>query len=76
MPIRTFSPVGVASFYMNWGFIDFHGISFIGYQSSTPQTAMNDTHFDVLVVGMGPAGLMCALSLAKAGIRTKIIDRR
>ncbi|KAG9218404.1 hypothetical protein CCMSSC00406_0007995 [Pleurotus cornucopiae] len=37
---------------------------------------MNDAHFDVLVVGMGPAGLMCALSLAKAGIRTKIIDRR
>ncbi|KAL4258781.1 PheA/TfdB FAD monooxygenase family protein [Pleurotus pulmonarius] len=37
---------------------------------------MNDTHFDVLVVGMGPAGLMCALSLAKVGMRTKIIDRR
>ncbi|KAF9490911.1 hypothetical protein BDN71DRAFT_1434314 [Pleurotus eryngii] len=38
--------------------------------------ATNDTHFDVLVVGMGPAGLICALSLAKAGMRTKIIDRR
>ncbi|KAG9218421.1 hypothetical protein CCMSSC00406_0007978 [Pleurotus cornucopiae] len=37
---------------------------------------MSNTNFDVLVIGMGPAGLMCALSLAKAGIRTKIIDRR
>lgn len=37
---------------------------------------MNNTHFDVLVIGMGPAGLMCALSLAKAGMRTKIVDRR
>ncbi|KAG9218401.1 hypothetical protein CCMSSC00406_0007998 [Pleurotus cornucopiae] len=37
---------------------------------------MSNTDVDVLVIGMGPAGLMCALSLAKAGIRTKVIDKR
>ncbi|KAG9218394.1 hypothetical protein CCMSSC00406_0008005 [Pleurotus cornucopiae] len=37
---------------------------------------MSNTVVDVLVIGMGPAGLMCALSLAKAGVRTKVIDKR
>ena len=31
--------------------------------------------FDVLVVGAGPTGLMCANQLARHGIRVKIIDR-
>lgn len=31
---------------------------------------------DVLIVGAGPAGLMCALGLARAGINVRIIDNR
>ena len=30
----------------------------------------------VLIVGAGPSGLMCALSLAKAGTPVRLIDRR
>ncbi|KAG8789416.1 hypothetical protein FRC12_013524 [Ceratobasidium sp. 428] len=37
--------------------------------------ASNST-IDVLVIGAGPAGLMCAYNLAQAGINVRIIDRR
>ncbi|KAI0035281.1 FAD binding domain-containing protein [Vararia minispora EC-137] len=33
-------------------------------------------HVDVLVIGAGPAGLMCALGLLRAGVKVKIIDKR
>ena len=31
---------------------------------------------DVLVVGAGPSGIMCAYGLAKAGLKVKIVDQR
>jgi choline dehydrogenase-like flavoprotein len=31
---------------------------------------------DVLIVGAGPAGLMCATALERAGVRIRIIDKR
>jgi phenol 2-monooxygenase len=31
---------------------------------------------DVLIVGAGPAGLMCAVALARAGVPIRIIDKR
>lgn len=31
---------------------------------------------DVLIIGAGPAGLMCANGLAKAGVNVRIIDKR
>lgn len=39
---------------------------------STPNTS----HYDVLVVGAGPSGSMCAYSLVKAGLKVKIIDKK
>ncbi|KAG9313139.1 putative monooxygenase [Chiua virens] len=35
-----------------------------------------ESHVDVLVIGAGPAGMMCANALARAGIHVKIIDQR
>ncbi|KAG9313143.1 putative monooxygenase [Chiua virens] len=32
-------------------------------------------HVDVLIIGAGPAGLMCANALANAGVNVKIIDK-
>lgn len=34
------------------------------------------SHVDVLVVGAGPAGLLCGVALAQAGINVKIVDQR
>ena len=31
---------------------------------------------DVLILGAGPAGLMCANALAQAGISVRIVDKR
>ncbi|KAG1735885.1 FAD binding domain-containing protein [Suillus paluster] len=35
-----------------------------------------ESHVDVLIVGAGPAGVMCANALAAAGIDVKIVDQR
>ncbi|KAG8722711.1 hypothetical protein FRC08_012590 [Ceratobasidium sp. 394] len=35
-----------------------------------------ESKVDVLVIGAGPAGLMCAHGLAKAGVNVRIIDKR
>jgi phenol 2-monooxygenase len=35
-----------------------------------------ESEVDVLVIGAGPAGLMCANGLAEAGINVRIIDKR
>ncbi|KZP17569.1 hypothetical protein FIBSPDRAFT_746817 [Athelia psychrophila] len=36
----------------------------------------NESSVDVLVVGAGPAGLMCAYGLAKAGVNVRIVEKR
>ncbi|QRW02682.1 phenol 2-monooxygenase [Ceratobasidium sp. AG-Ba] len=35
-----------------------------------------ESQVDVLIIGAGPAGLMCAYGLAKAGVNVRIIDKR
>jgi len=35
---------------------------------------MKSSHFDVIVIGAGPAGSMTAYRLAKAGVRTALVD--
>jgi phenol 2-monooxygenase (NADPH) len=53
-----------------------------GHQASTDlfpsmtSASANGTHVDVLIVGAGPAGLMAATALARAGVNVKIIDIR
>ncbi|KAI0642304.1 FAD binding domain-containing protein [Trametes meyenii] len=37
---------------------------------------LKETKVDVLVIGAGPAGLMCANALSRAGIPVKIVDKR
>jgi 2-polyprenyl-6-methoxyphenol hydroxylase-like FAD-dependent oxidoreductase len=37
---------------------------------------LEESHVDVLIVGAGPAGLMCANALAAAGVSVKIVDQR
>lgn len=34
------------------------------------------SNVDVLIVGAGPAGLMCANGLARAGVNVRIVDQR
>jgi len=37
---------------------------------------IRESHVDVLVLGAGPAGVMCANGLARAGVHVRIIDKR
>ncbi|KAI0664329.1 FAD binding domain-containing protein [Cubamyces menziesii] len=37
---------------------------------------MQESAVDVLIVGAGPAGLMCANALSRAGVRVRIVDKR
>jgi phenol 2-monooxygenase len=37
---------------------------------------MQTTHVDVLIVGGGPAGLLCAIALNKVGHNVRIVDKR
>ncbi|KAJ6527276.1 FAD binding domain-containing protein [Mycena vulgaris] len=41
-----------------------------------PISLVHETDVDVLIIGAGPAGLMCANALAKAGVSVKIVDER
>ncbi|KAI0923519.1 hypothetical protein AcV5_009039 [Taiwanofungus camphoratus] len=41
-----------------------------------PVPLTKESDVDVLIVGAGPAGLMCANSLAKGGVNVRIIDQR
>lgn len=34
------------------------------------------SNVDVLIIGAGPAGLMCANGLARAGVNVRIVDQR
>ena len=33
------------------------------------------TDYDVLVIGAGPAGYVCAIRAAQLGLRTAVVDR-
>ena len=37
---------------------------------------VRESFVDVLIIGAGPAGVMCANALAKAGVNMRIIDQR
>ncbi|KAJ7176637.1 FAD binding domain-containing protein [Mycena filopes] len=41
-----------------------------------PISLVRETEVDVLVIGAGPAGLMCANALASAGVSVRIVDQR
>ncbi|KZT01975.1 uncharacterized protein LAESUDRAFT_730684 [Laetiporus sulphureus 93-53] len=41
-----------------------------------PVPLTKESDVDVLIIGAGPAGLMCANALAKAGVDVRIIDQR
>lgn len=42
----------------------------------TPMANTPESKVDVLIIGAGPAGLMCAQGLARAGVDVRIIDER
>ncbi|KAG9313140.1 FAD-binding monooxygenase [Chiua virens] len=48
----------------------------IPYYSPSTMSQPTESRVDVLVIGAGPGGLICANALARAGIDVKIIDRR
>ena len=35
-----------------------------------------ESYVDVLIIGAGPAGLMCANGLAQAGVNVRVVDQR
>ena len=39
-------------------------------------TAAKESYVDVLIVGAGPAGVMCANALIHAGVNVRIVDQR
>ena len=41
-----------------------------------PPTMLTKSNVDVLIIGAGPAGLMCANGLARAGVNVRIVDQR
>ena len=41
-----------------------------------PVSLVKESDVDVLIIGAGPAGLMCANGLARAGVKARIIDQR
>ncbi|KZT01969.1 uncharacterized protein LAESUDRAFT_730674 [Laetiporus sulphureus 93-53] len=41
-----------------------------------PIPLIEESDVDVLIIGAGPAGLMCANALAKAGVDVRIVDQR
>ncbi|KAJ7040745.1 FAD binding domain-containing protein [Mycena alexandri] len=41
-----------------------------------PISLVRETEVDVLIIGAGPAGLMCANALASAGVCVRIVDER
>ncbi|KAH9166686.1 FAD binding domain-containing protein [Lactarius sanguifluus] len=38
--------------------------------------SLNESRVDVLVLGAGPAGVMCGNALARAGVNVRIVDKR
>ena len=36
---------------------------------------MADTNFDIIIIGSGPGGYVCAISAAQLGFKTAIVER-
>ena len=47
---------------------------YLSHLSAMP--TKSNLNVDVLIVGAGPAGLMCANGLARAGVNVRIVDQR
>ena len=43
---------------------------------NTTAASMKESLADVLIIGAGPAGVMCANALAHAGVNVRIVDKR
>ena len=43
---------------------------------NTTAVSMKENLVDVLIIGAGPAGVMCANALAHAGVSVRIVDKR
>ena len=43
---------------------------------SQSSSTVQESKVDVLVIGAGPAGLMCAQALVRAGVNVRVIDKR
>lgn len=41
-----------------------------------PVPIVHHSEVDVLIIGAGPAGLMCANALANARVNVRIVDKR
>lgn len=37
---------------------------------------MSDSHFDVIIIGAGPGGYVCAIRCAQLGLKTAIVEKR
>ena len=46
------------------------------HQNLTTTTPAKENFTDVLIIGAGPAGVMCANALHLAGIKVRIVDKR
>ena len=45
------------------------------FEISSPM-AVKESYVDVLIIGAGPAGVMCANALIQAGVNVRIVDQR
>jgi len=36
---------------------------------------LNETHYDIIIIGAGPAGTACALALRESGLRVALVDK-
>ncbi|KAJ2929684.1 hypothetical protein H1R20_g7422, partial [Candolleomyces eurysporus] len=51
-------------------------LTFNGAPTACRTTVMKESYVDVLIVGAGPAGLMAANALARAGINVRVVEKR